>query len=278
MVRRLPVLVLVLLLPTVARAGGAHPRRHPAHPKAAAHPLVIALDAGHGGAKSGAVGVHHLLEKNVTRRVIADLARRLRRQGYEVHLTRPGDQDVGLRERVRRANAWHADVFVSVHCNAVAGRRARRESKGIETYFLSADATDEAARRLAEQENAAGDAPTPKVQANPVAAILRDLVVNASQAESSHLADAIQHSLVRAMRWPDRGVRQAPFAVLNGAKMPAVLVEIGFITNPVEGRALGRPADQRRIAAAIGRGVRRFLHVLDRHRRPVQLAERDPVR
>lgn len=252
------VLALCLLAPGLAAAQTEVALATPTSP-AAAPRAVIALDAGHGGRRIGAVGPDGLLEKDVTRAVVARLAEDLRARGYEVVLVRQGDDDVDLHERVRRANDAGADVFVSIHCNAVAGRRTRRHVRGIETYFLSADATDEAARRLAEAENDGADAAGGGASDDPLAAILLDLAVSAAHEDSSLLAADVQQSLVKTTGWPDRGVRQAPFAVLNGAAMPAVLVEVGFLTHPTEGRRLGQAKVQKRLAQAVGVAVQAFL-------------------
>lgn len=217
----------------------------------------MALDAGHGGAKVGAVR-GRLVEKEITAAVVQALKIRLLAKGYRVVETRPGDSDVDLRERVRIANEAQADLFISIHCNAMPYGPSSRKVRGVETFFLSADATDEAARRLAEYEN--GEPLTRAAVANdPLAAILIDLEVSAAHHDASRLAHVVQEALVRATGFPDRGVRQAPFAVLNGAKMPAILVELGFLSNPVEGRLLASPKVQAKAATGILGAVERFV-------------------
>jgi len=212
--------------------------------------LLIALDAGHGGPKVGAVR-GDLIEKDVTASVVQQIKIRLLTRGYRVVETRPGDADVDLRERVRIANEAGADLFISIHCNAMPKGRASRKVRGVETFFLSADATDEAARRLAEEENGEPLTQAQMNSGNPLDAILFDLQVSAAHHDSARLARAVQKQLVKATRFPDRGVRQAPFAVLNGAKMPAVLVELGFLSHPVEGKELANPVLQGRASTGL---------------------------
>ncbi|RMG10898.1 MAG: N-acetylmuramoyl-L-alanine amidase [Deltaproteobacteria bacterium] len=238
--RALLVTLALGVAPSLAHAGDARAPR-------------VVIDAGHGGRQTGAVGVQGVVEKEVVLAVAHEAARLLTDAGWEVVLTRPDDRQVGLAERVRLANAAGADLFVSIHCNAYTGPGSRRV-RGIETYFLSADATDEAARRLARYENQnAGMAP--RSADDPLSRILHDLAVSAAHEGSARLAGALQEALVAAMGWPDRGVRQAPFAVLNGAAMPAVLVELGFLTHPSEGQQLAEAATQRRLAEALVAGL-----------------------
>lgn len=237
---------------------------------------VIALDAGHGGAKTGAIGSGGLVEKNVTAQVVARIAARLRAEGFIVIETRTGDDDVDLRERVHQANQAGADVFLSIHCNAVAGERLARRVRGVETYFLSADATDEAAKRLAEEENGSAPFSFEGGSDDPLAAILFDLTVSAAHHDSARLASAVHRSLVKNSGFRDRGVRQAPFAVLNGAAMPAVLVELGFITHPVEGKLLGQAETQETLAGAVVDGLKAFRKTVERRRDGEQASLRVP--
>ncbi len=219
--------------------------------------LLIALDAGHGGPKVGAVR-GKLIEKNIAADVVRALKVRLLAKGFRVMETRPGDADVDLRDRVVNANEAEADLFISIHCNAMPRGVASRRVRGVETFFLSADATDEATRRLAEYENGEPLSRAQLASANPLEAILFDLTVSAAHHDSSRLAYTVQEALVKATGFPDRGVRQAPFAVLNGAKMPAILVELGFLSHPVEGKALADPILQARSATGILGAVEAF--------------------
>ncbi len=215
---------------------------------------TIVIDAGHGGHDPGAGGSGGLQEKEIT----LDIARRLasliqEELGVKAVLTRTRDQFVPLRERTAFANRQRADLFVSVHVNAAPGVTAT----GTETYFLSTEATDNAARAAAAFENKViALEPGPRSGSRDVLrSILWDLAQSEFQQESSRLAEALQDSLERALRQPSRGVKQAPFYVLGGAAMPAVLVEIGFLSNPHEEQRLRDEGYRDRIARALVAGL-----------------------
>lgn len=228
--------------------------------KSAARPLVV-VDAGHGGVDPGARGPGGTLEKHVTLAVARQVAALLREEtNYEVRLTRERDTLIALRDRPRLANRWkdagQPALFLSIHCNAHPERSAR----GFETFFLS-EAKTEDARRVAEMENAAQryEADASSSAADPLGFILNDLRQNHYLRESSTWADVVQTRLGRVLDAPDRGVKQAGFMVLNGAFMPAVLVEIGFITHPQEEKLLADRAHQQRIARQLVRAVRDYF-------------------
>jgi N-acetylmuramoyl-L-alanine amidase len=231
-------------------------------PGAGPEPIqTIVIDPGHGGHDAGAIGPGGLQEKELT----LDIARRVAGLLQEdlavrVVLTRGKDQFIGLRERTALANRERADLFVSIHVNAAPDGAAT----GTETYFLSNEATDGAARRAAEYENrliggtgAKGGSP------DVLRSILWDLAQSDFQQESSRAAEALQNSLDRALRRPSRGVKQAPFYVLGGAAMPAVLVEIGFISNPAEEQRLRDDGYRDRIARALVAGVAAYKRSYD---------------
>ena len=223
---------------------------------------TIVVDPGHGGHDPGATGPGGLQEKELT----LDLARRLgavlqEELGVKVILTRTRDQFVPLQERTAIANRHKADLFVSIHVNAARGGTAA----GTETYFLSSEATDNTARAAAAFENKVIE-----LEAGPrggsrdlLRSILWDLTQSEFQQQSSRLAEGVQNSLERALRQPSRGVKQAPFYVLGGAAMPAVLVEIGFISNPQEEERLQDEGYRDRIARALAAGVAAYKRRLD---------------
>jgi N-acetylmuramoyl-L-alanine amidase len=217
--------------------------------------FVAVIDPGHGGEKEGAVGPSGLREKELTLQIARRVAVRLRKQGGKAVLTRTGDVAVALAQRAALANAIRADLFVSIHLNAMPGPN-RARARGIETYFLSADASDSSATAVAARENAdrlAGvDEPSGD---DPVAGILQDLADTDALSASSELAYAVHERLVGALAAEDRGVKQAPFYVLAGARMPAVLLEVGFVSNAVEGQRLATAAYQERVAQAIAEGI-----------------------
>lgn len=215
----------------------------------------IVLDPGHGGAENGAVGPAGVVEKELTLDVARRVAALLRAEGFEVTLTREGDDDVPLDTRAGIANNRKADLFVSLHANAARQAGAR----GAETYFLSQEATDDAARTTAALENdAAGVAAIEVASDGDLPLILWDLAQSQYLRESSRLAETIQAHLNAALGLKDRGVRQAPFRVLVGATCPAVLVELGFLSNPDEERLLAAPEHRRRLAEALTAAIREF--------------------
>ncbi len=239
---------------------------------ATASPLrVMVLDAGHGGHDPGATGPTGLMEKelvlDVTRRVARLVSDQL---GIKVLLSRDGDHFVPLRERTSFANRAQADVFVSIHANA------HREvaSEGVETYFLSSEATDNAARQVAALENSVVQLERPQGggRGDVVKTILWDLAQSQFQEESSRLAEIVQDSMTQSLKIPSRGVKQAGFYVLGGAAMPAVLIEIGFVTNPREERKLREARYRDDIARAITAGLAGYKRAWDQRLR--QAAER----
>lgn len=215
----------------------------------------VVIDAGHGGDDHGAAGPAGLLEKDLVLDLAQRLAGKLKKQGLAVLLTRSTDDFVALDDRTAVANASGADLFVSIHANASRVRSAR----GIETFFASPDATDAAAAELARAENAAFGAGAEKLaDGDPVLAILGDLLATQQLADSQEFARIAQRELAARAAARSRGVKQAPFVVLMGVRMPAVLVEVGFITNPQDERALRRPVERERVADGIARAIAAF--------------------
>lgn len=244
------------------RAPVAEPARHPPTPT---EPYTIVLDPGHGGHDPGAVGPGGLQEKDLTldvaRRVAALLQDEL---AVRVVLTRTRDQFVALRERTGLANREKADLFLSIHLNAAPAMTAA----GTEAYFLSSEASDNAARAAAAFENRviALEAASRGGSRDVLRTILWDLTQSDFQQEASRFAEALQNTLDRALRVPSRGVKQAPFYVLGGAAMPAVLVEIGFVTNPQEEQRLRDDGYRDRIARALAAGVATYKRSHDQRR------------
>lgn len=216
---------------------------------------TVVIDAGHGGRDHGARSRYGLAEKEVVLDVSQRLAARLRERGLKVHLTRDGDHYVPLVRRTSLANATTADLFISVHANSAETPRP----SGVETYFVSLDASDAQAGRLALRENDAfeGVLPGPASQ-DPLAALLGDLVVTEHLHESSEFAKLVQHELADLGGGDARGVKQAPFVVLMGVEMPAVLVEIGFLSNVRDEGELRSPAHREAIALSVSRAVEAF--------------------
>ena len=197
----------------------------------------IVIDPGHGGRDPGAVGASGSQEKDRTLEIslmVRDLLR-IRLPELRVVLTRTVDQYVSLGARTRMANRNRADLFVSIHCNAAENRSAH----GFETYFLSRARTDDARAVQMLENNVLELDEVSTVPDDPLAFLLADMAQSMFQNQSSHLAGAIQNSFSQAFPVRrDRGVKRAGFYVLRGAYMPAVLVEVGFISNPEEEQEL----------------------------------------
>jgi len=215
------------------------------------------IDPGHGGTNRGAFGAAaNVSEKHLALSIARLTMRRLRQlsPAIRVRLTRYQDIYVTLNQRVRRANEAGATLFVSIHLNA-SPTHARQ---GFETFVLSREASNQEAQRLAQVESEARGQHSPRQSA--VAGILADLRFRAAQRRSLELAKAIEAALMIARRdAPNRGVKQAPFDVLMGLRMPAVLVEVGFIDHPEEGPELSRRRTQIAVADALAQGIAAFL-------------------
>jgi N-acetylmuramoyl-L-alanine amidase len=226
---------------------------------------TIVIDPGHGGSESGAVGPSGVLEKDLTLQLARELSGKLGRLGVQVVLTRSEDATVAHDTRTAIANQNKADLFVSIHLNSSLGSGAY----GTETYFLSPQATDPRAARAAEAENAApaatppGGTATPAAEQQDVDLILWDLAQSHHLAESQRFAKMIQGELNEALQLKDRGVKQAPFRVLIGAMMPAVLVELGFISNPEEEKKLQDPAYRDQLLDSLARAIAKYKASVD---------------
>ncbi len=198
----------------------------------------VVIDPGHGGNDLGTHlrnGKSRVTEKDVTLVLAREAARQLAEQGYDVYLTRNGDDEVSLPKRTAMANKLKANVFLSIHMNStpqVATGSDTDTPEGIETYILN-NASDASSKRLAHLENAvvSPDQETDSAQQLDVALILKDLRLDANLSESKRLACALQKNLVTETTVRNRGVKQALFHVLLGADMPSVLIEAGFLTN-----------------------------------------------
>jgi N-acetylmuramoyl-L-alanine amidase len=208
----------------------------------------VILDPGHGGADIGREGEFGLLEKDITLAICREVKRVLeRKEGIQVVLTRQGDDTIGLTERTELANRENGDLFISIHCNGWLSS----EAHGVETYFLSPAKTEWDAS-VAKQENASIDA------AHDIDFILWDIVQNLYIQESATLAEAVQSRLTEEMGLHDRGVKQAGFRVLVGAYMPAILVEVGFLSNKDEARMLADHSFHTKLAQALTSAVLNF--------------------
>jgi N-acetylmuramoyl-L-alanine amidase len=223
---------------------------------------LIVLDAGHGGHDPGATGPSGVMEKDVVLDVTKRAARLVEEGlGVKVALTRSTDVFIPLRERTSFASRQHADLFVSIHANA----HPQADSSGVEVYFLSSEASDSQARRTAALENDAIqlESPASRQKSDLLKSILWDLAQSEFQQESSAMAETVLDSMTRSLSLVPRGVKQAGFYVLGGAPMPAILIEIGFVTNRKEERKLATPEYREAVARAIYAGLAEYKRRYD---------------
>jgi N-acetylmuramoyl-L-alanine amidase len=221
---------------------------------------VIVLDPGHGGSQDGATSGNGLVEKQLALTLAKKLKARLEAElSAKVVLTREGDTRLHLDERVLLANKRRPDLFVSIHANSMPTASQRRVNEGIETYFLSAAASGEDAKKVAARENAEGRQQAKGPSGDTLAFILADLQKAETHHDSSRLAYAVHEALIDSTGAQDRGVQQAPFYVLMGLEAPAVLVEVGFVSHPREGERLADAKYQQQLADGLARGIAKFL-------------------
>jgi N-acetylmuramoyl-L-alanine amidase len=213
----------------------------------------VVVDPGHGGASRGGIAPRGLLEKDLTLDIAERLARLLEAQAIDVVLTRRGDDSMALGERTAVANAAAGDLFLSIHVNWFASRASR----GVETYYLGPTDDPELVERAAVENRDSG------YSMAEFRRLLEGVYADVRQAESRRLAEAVQEEMHRALRavnpaMEDRGVKTAPFLVLVGTEMPAILAEVSCLSNEEEA-ALLRQADYRqRIAGALAAGVHAY--------------------
>ena len=220
---------------------------------------TIVLDPGHGGEETGAIGKNGTVEAALTLRVARRLKNRLeQRLPVRVLLTRDADVDIPHDTRVAIANQNKADLFISLHFNSYHGSQAR----GAETYFLSREASDQVAEDALAAEHASLTDDERRELAD-LQLILWDLAQSFHLAESQRFASLVQEELNEALGLRNRGVRQAPFRVLMGATMPAVLVELGFLSNTAEEEKLQSSAYLGELVDALVRAITRFKTQMD---------------
>ncbi|MDH4227559.1 MAG: N-acetylmuramoyl-L-alanine amidase [Deltaproteobacteria bacterium] len=219
---------------------------------------TIVIDPGHGGDDVGAVGPGGTKEKLVTLKVASALKDEIERAmpGVKVVLTRTNDSTLTLEDRTNLANEKRADIFISIHANAAK----RKDASGVETFFLSLDSSDDDARMTAAYENNVLSVDENKYgdDTDNLKSILWDMVQAEAHKESSLLAEIIQARVVDTLGSGNRGIKQAPFHVLFGATMPAILVEVGFISNPKEEKLLSDRDHIAKIALALASGITDF--------------------
>jgi N-acetylmuramoyl-L-alanine amidase len=231
-----------------------------AHAPADARDLIIAVDAGHGGEDPGAIGQNGTREKDVVLAIARELALMVNAEaGMKAVLTRNGDYFVPLRDRMRRARAQQADLFVSIHADSIRDRSI----DGSSVYILSQrGATDEASRWLAERENASDliGGVSLDDKDDVLASVLLDLSQSASLSASQVAAERVLQQLTRAGEVRKHEVQQARFMVLKSPDVPSMLVETAYISNPQEEQRLRTPAHQAKLAGAIRQGVHDYFY------------------
>ena len=237
-------------------AASAMPSIDPTPTSASAFPLSVrrvVIDAGHGGNDPGTSALS-LTEKEVTLDIAGRLRTLLQQNGFEVIVTRGDDRLVALRERARLANSSEGDIFVSIHVNSLQTHTA---SHGVETYFLG-PTSDPSLTTLAAAENRLSG-----YSINDMRKLLDRLYADVRRDESRRLAGALQQQMFANLRGIDPGlenwgVKRAPFVVLVATEMPAVLAEVGCMSNDREAAMLGRPDYRQQIAAALFQGISQY--------------------
>ncbi len=232
------------------RAGLAAPLLSPRRAAEAALAPLVMIDPGHGGIDPGALGLDGTVEKIITLATGFDLrARLLATRRYRVAMTRTADVFVSLGERVALAQKYRASLFMSLHANIFAEPAIR----GGSAYTLSAHASDRLAGALAKSENGADRVAGPKFQHVPtqVAEILVSLVQHETMLGSARLAEHVVAALGRVEPLLVRPWRQADFAVLQSVSIPSTLVEMGFLSNPIDAANFQKPAFRASVAGAL---------------------------
>lgn len=219
---------------------------------------TIVIDAGHGGKQSGAISDSGMSEKEITLDVALRVRRLMEKTPFEIFLTRQTDQTIPLEKRVAFANSKNADLFVSIHVNWMEPRNIR----ALETYFVG-PSDDPATLNLARMENRESN-----YSFSDYRRILEKIYVDARREESRRLAKSIQTELYRSLRQnnphvEDRGIKMAPFVVLVGTQMPAILAEISCLSNDDEVKLLTDNDYKEKIALALVKGIRSYANNLN---------------
>jgi len=219
---------------------------------------TIVIDPGHGGKDPGAIGYRRYREKIVVLQIAKALKKILKSRGYKVYMTRNRDVFIKLRNRTKFANKKNADIFVSIHANAVRHKNAKKAS-GLESYFLATSRSSRA-KKVAAMEN--------KADLDEMDFYGKESFLNTLNSHNiiaaNKLAIDLQRGALSTLKQKyrhvkDSGVREGPFWVLVGAQMPAVLVEVGFITNPTEARRLVNRTYQKTMALGLANGIERYF-------------------
>lgn len=232
----------------------------PAHAgeRAMAEIHTIVIDPGHGGENNGALGFNGVYEKEITLEVALFMKEQLERNtDAQVILTRESDIEVPLERRIRIANEAQADLFISIHCNSSFSR----SPSGIETYVLSDKALDEESSKLSRRVVKPSGLYA-SASDGAAAAVVKEMLQYAAHRDARGLANAVQRFLIKRTGAVSRGVKELPIVVLRGAEMPGIVVEMGFVSNPVEAERLSTDNYQKKVAFAMVLGIIEFDRVL----------------
>ncbi|MCC7001599.1 MAG: N-acetylmuramoyl-L-alanine amidase [Gemmatimonadaceae bacterium] len=262
--------------PVAAASGGSRSAAGPL-PNGLSRRYRVVVDPGHGGVDPGNPGTivngRRVREAQLTLAISLRLEKELERLGIDVYMTRRTDTLIARDDRGTIANAQKGDLFLSIHTNAANPNwKNATAARGFETYFLSTARTEDE-RRVAAMENDVVRFEAPSAAAvkdDPLSFILADLAQNEHLRESSDFATTIQDKLAGSHPGPNRGVKQAGFAVLARAYMPAVLVEIGFGTNKADATWMASPAGQQAAAESLAEATLEYLKHYDRRTRASQ--------
>jgi len=249
---------LIVHIKNVKKSTYIAPTPHGITPKSVDRNKIIVIDAGHGGKDPGAVGYKKYREKIVVLQIAQELKRVLKSRGYKVYMTRDSDKFIKLRNRTRFANKKRADLFISIHANAV-GKKIAKQVHGIECYFLDKSRSSRA-KKVTASENRANLSDMGFYGKDTLLSTLNSHNIVAANKLAIDLQRGALGSLKKSFKnVKDAGVRQGPFWVLVGAQMPAVLVEVGFITNPAEAKRLVNRKYQKAMALGLANGVERYF-------------------
>jgi N-acetylmuramoyl-L-alanine amidase len=248
---------LMITLPIVS---SIEKRAYPTNTQPNFRTYTVVIDPGHGGKDGGAIGYQKRREKDAVLAISQALQKELKKRGFRAYLTRSRDEFIPLKQRTHFANQKRADFFISIHANAAPSKRYYLKSRGIETYFLSWQRSGRA-KEVAELENRADLSNKNFYTKDTYLNVLNREKIIASNKLAIDLQKQILSSLKREYSGiVDNGVRDGPFWVLVGAQMPAVLIEVGYITHPVEGKRLFNAHYRRRLVEGIANGIESYIY------------------
>ncbi|HEC1756400.1 TPA: N-acetylmuramoyl-L-alanine amidase, partial [Campylobacter lari] len=220
---------------------------------------IIVIDPGHGGKDPGTLGDKGVREKDVVLSVALKLGNELKKRGYKIYYTRSTDKFINLRDRTSMANEKMADLFISIHANAAPNKQRAKTLQGIETFFLS-PARSERSKKAAEAENQSDFEEMNYFSKQTFLNFLNREKIVASNKLAIDVQKKILSNVRKKYKVVDGGVREAPFWVLVGAQMPAILIETGYISHPSERNRLTNKNFQELLAIGIANGIESYFY------------------